>query len=58
LLANEELNHMNLLHAQVARLIKIQKEKTGEPPAPMMAVYDYLHAKQVEKVADVKSMLV
>ena len=58
LLANEELNHMNLLHAHVARLIRIQKEKTGEPPAPMMAVYDYLHAKQIEKVADVKAMLV
>ena len=58
LLANEELNHMNLLHNQVARIIKLKRERDGEPPAPMMAVYEYVHQKQIDKVADVRSLLV
>jgi len=57
LLANEELNHMTLLHNQVTRIIKAYREKNGEPPADMMAVYDYLHRKQIDKVAEVKMML-
>ena len=58
LLANEELNHMNLLHNQVARIIKLKRERDGEPPAPMMAVYEYVHQKQIDKAADVRSLLV
>ena len=57
LLANEELNHVNLLHVQVVRIIKTWREKNGEPPASMTAVYDYLHNRQIEKVADVKAIL-
>ena len=57
LLANEELNHMNMLHAQVVRLIKKVREENGEPPASMMAVYDYLHGKQIDKVSEVKAIL-
>lgn len=57
MLANEELNHMNMLHTQVTRIIKAYRDEHGEPPAPMMAIYDYLHRKQIDKVAEVKSLL-
>ena len=57
MLANEELNHMNMLHNQVVRIIKDYRDKHGEPPADMMAVYNYLHGKQVDKVAEVKMLL-
>jgi len=57
LLANEELNHMDILHSQVTRIINDYREKRGEPPADMMAVYNYLHKRQIDRVADVKSML-
>ena len=57
LLANEELNHMDILHSQVTRIIKDYRENRGEPPADMMAVYNYLHKRQIDRVADVKSML-
>jgi len=57
MLSNEELNHMNILHAQVVRIIKKYRETNGEPPADMMAVYNYLHKKQIDKVAEVKSLL-
>lgn len=57
MLANEELNHMNMLHTQVVRIIRTYREEHGEPPANMMAVYEYLHRKQIDKVAGVRALL-
>lgn len=56
-LANEELGHVDTLHSAVVDLIKEYRDEHGEPPESMMAVYDYLHEKQIEEVAEVKAML-
>ena len=56
-LANEELSHSELLHAQAVRLVGEIRQKNGEPPASMMAVYEYLHNKAIEKSAEVRLML-
>ena len=52
----QEMEHMKLLHNEVTEIIKKWREKNGEPPADMMAVYDYLHKKQIEKALEVKTM--
>lgn len=52
----QEMEHMNLLHNEVTIIIKKYRETKGEPPADMMAVYNYLHKKQIEKAAEVKTM--
>jgi len=57
MLANEELNHSNMLHTQVVRIIKQYRDQNGEPPAPMMAVYDFLHKRSIDKANEVKVML-
>lgn len=56
-LADSELDHVNRLHDAVTILIKEYRAKNGDPPANMMAVYEYLHGRHIEKVADVKAML-
>ena len=56
-LANDELGHVDTLHNAVVGLIKEYREMEGDPPENMMAVYDYLHEKQIEKVAEVKAMI-
>lgn len=48
-ISGEEMKHMEMLHRQVARLISTYRKEHGEPPAPMQAVYDYVHKREIEK---------
>ena len=52
----QEMEHMQMLHNEVTEIIKRYREQNGEPPADMMAVYNYLHEEQIEKSAEVKTM--
>ena len=56
-LANQELQHMQMIHDQVVRLINDYKAKNGAPPAGMLYVYDYIHQQQINKVKEVKILL-
>lgn len=54
-LSAEEMKHMQMLHEQVVRIIDNYRKEKGDPPAPMQAVYDYLHEKHMEAAAAVKA---
>lgn len=56
-LANDELGHVGRLHEAVVRLIKEWRAEHGDPPEAMMAVYDYLHEKQIAKTAEARATL-
>ena len=56
-LAHQELNHMDKLHSQAVRLIKAYRDKGNEPPAAMLAVWDWEHEKMIEHTAHVKHLL-
>lgn len=53
-ISTDELRHVDLLHTEVVMLINEHKKTAGEPPAAMLAVYDYLHEKQIAAVNKVK----
>ena len=50
----QEMNHVNLLHEQVAAIIAEYRKAKGEPPPDMLAVYEYLHKKHIETANRVK----
>ena len=52
----QEMEHMNELHKHVVDIIHKYRKENGEPPAPMMAVYEYLHERQIAEAAKVKAM--
>lgn len=43
-------------HEAVVSLIETYRKETGEPPAPMMAIYNYMHERQMKQAASIKSL--
>lgn len=56
-LAEQEMEHVSKLHDEITRLIEEVRQRDGEPPAGMMAVYEYEHKKQIGKAAKVKQLI-
>lgn len=55
-LSLQEVEHMNMLHAQVVKVIEAYKKEHGEPPAAMLAIYEYLHDKQIDELTEVTAL--
>lgn len=53
-ISTEEMRHVDMLHTEVTHLIEAHRKEHGEPPAPMMAVYEFLHGRHIEKANSVR----
>lgn len=56
-LATQETKHMEMLHDKAVELITAHRREHGEPPAAMLAVWDYEHKKIIHKATEVRTML-
>lgn len=56
-MAAQELNHVDMLHAQVVKIIQAYRDEHGAPPEAMMAVWNWEHDGMVDKTARVKVLL-
>ena len=43
-------------HDAVVALIEGYKKEKGQPPEPMMAIYNYMHERQIEQAAAIKHL--
>ena len=53
-ISTQEEGHQQMLHGEVVKLIENHRKLHGEPPAAMLAVYDYIHKRHIEKLAEAK----
>ena len=53
-ISTQEMRHVNLLHEEVAGIIKKHRETHGEPPAAMMEIYEWMHIRHIEMAKEVK----
>ena len=53
-ISTQEMVHVNRLHDEVVKVIKKYREKHGDPPVEMQAIYDWQHEKQIEEAKEVK----
>lgn len=44
------------MHDGITALIKAYREQNGEPPVPMMAVYNYLHERHINQSVMIKNL--
>lgn len=44
------------LHDAVTALIENHRKEKGDPPAPMMAIYDYMHERHMNKAVAIKTL--
>jgi rubrerythrin len=53
-ISTQEDGHQAAIHNEVTKLIAEHRRTHGEPPATMLAVYDYLHKKSIDKLAEAR----
>ena len=56
-IALEEMRHVDLLHKRVVELIERYRKENGEPPSSMLAIYDFLHKRNVEWSNEIRGYL-
>ena len=50
----DEMKHIDMLHDEVVKIINDHKATGAEVPVEMQAVYDYVHAKQIDRGHNIK----
>ena len=53
-ISTQEDGHQAAIHGEVVKIIEQYRKTNGEPSAAMMAVYDFMHKRSIDKLADAR----
>lgn len=53
-ISGQEDAHQAAIHGEVVKIIQDYRKTKGEPPAAMLAVYEYLHKQSIDKLAEAR----
>lgn len=53
-ISTQEETHQAALHTEVVKIIEEYRRTMGEPPAAMLAIYDFMHKRHIESMADAR----
>ena len=53
-ISTQEDAHQAAIHTEVVKIIEEYKRTKGEPPAAMMAVYEFMHKRHIENMAEAR----
>ncbi len=53
-ISTQEETHQAALHTEVVKIIEDYRKNKGEPPAAMLAVYDFMHKRHIDNMADAR----
>lgn len=51
----EEMRHVDILHGKVTEMIEKHKREKGDPPADMLAIWRYVHERNIEWANEIKN---
>lgn len=55
-ISGQEMEHVSKLHNEVSKLIEAYRKERGDPPVEMLAIYDYLHKKQIRRANEIRNL--
>jgi ferritin len=55
-ISTDEMHHVSMLHDEVVKLIERHRADHGEPPAAMLAVWEYMHDKHLKEATKIKML--
>ena len=53
-ISTQEDAHQAAIHAEVVKIVEEHRRTHGEPPSSMLAVYEYVHNRHIEKLEEAR----